>query len=295
MFENIIVGVDGRQGGRDAIALAQRLAGPRARITLACVYGSDWLLGRGAGEESPSARAEALKLLTREREQAGVSAELAPAGDRPVGQGLHELAEACAADLLVVGSSRRAPLGRVLLGDDTHAALDGAPCAVAVAPQSYAESPDAIVSIGVGYDGSPGGARALAAARELGEALAAEVTVLWVVSLQELSQAHPQPADWQRGAAEMVNERARQLAGLSGVHGQATYGGPREELEQFSRRVDLLVLGSRGYGPWERVFHGSISGHVIRHAACPVLVLAHRATEPANELAEPARPVELSV
>ena len=48
MFENILVGVDGRQGGRDAIALAKRLAAPDATITLAHVYGSEWSIGRAA-------------------------------------------------------------------------------------------------------------------------------------------------------------------------------------------------------------------------------------------------------
>jgi hypothetical protein len=48
MFSNVLVGVDGRQGGRDAIALARQLAPPQASMTLAHVYGSDWMLGRGA-------------------------------------------------------------------------------------------------------------------------------------------------------------------------------------------------------------------------------------------------------
>ena len=48
MFRSILVGVDGRRGGRDAIALAMRLAGPEARITLAHVYGGSWPAGRGA-------------------------------------------------------------------------------------------------------------------------------------------------------------------------------------------------------------------------------------------------------
>lgn len=37
MFINVLVGVDGRQGGCDAIALAEELAAPGARITLAHV------------------------------------------------------------------------------------------------------------------------------------------------------------------------------------------------------------------------------------------------------------------
>ncbi len=36
--------------------------------------------------------------------------------------------------------------------------------------------------------------------------------------------------------------------------------------------IDLLVLGSRGYGPVMRVLLGSVSGHVFRHAPCPLLV-----------------------
>ena len=39
MFDNVLVGVDGRQGGRDAIALARRLCAPEARIALAHVDG----------------------------------------------------------------------------------------------------------------------------------------------------------------------------------------------------------------------------------------------------------------
>src|SRR5579859_3719858 len=38
MFKDVLIGVDGRQGGRDAVALARELATPEARFTLAHVY-----------------------------------------------------------------------------------------------------------------------------------------------------------------------------------------------------------------------------------------------------------------
>ena len=38
MFKNVLVGVDGRAGGRDAIALASRLRDPDGELTLAHVY-----------------------------------------------------------------------------------------------------------------------------------------------------------------------------------------------------------------------------------------------------------------
>ena len=79
-------------------------------------------------------------MLDRERELAGIDAQLLVRGARPVGRGLHELAEEQRADLLVVGSTRHAVIGRVLMGDDCRAALDGAPCALGVAPADTVSS-----------------------------------------------------------------------------------------------------------------------------------------------------------
>jgi nucleotide-binding universal stress UspA family protein len=64
-----------------------------------------------------------------------------------------------------VGSSRRGLLGRVLMGDDMRGALNGAPCAIAIAPTDYSHEPVAMREIGVGYDGSPESRHALDLAR----------------------------------------------------------------------------------------------------------------------------------
>jgi nucleotide-binding universal stress UspA family protein len=39
------------------------------------------------------------------------------------------------------------------------------------------------------------------------------------------------------------------------------------------REIDLLVCGSRGYGPVRRVLLGGVSSRLIRRAACPVVVV----------------------
>jgi nucleotide-binding universal stress UspA family protein len=44
-------------------------------------------------------------------------------------------------------------------------------------------------------------------------------------------------------------------------------------LVKRSERLDLLVLGSRGYGPLSRVLLGSISRRVVSDARCAVLVV----------------------
>ncbi|HLM86280.1 MAG TPA: universal stress protein [Solirubrobacteraceae bacterium] len=128
MFKNVLVGVDGRANGRDAIALASQLVDPGGQLTLAHVH-----------RDEPTGREDSHKLLEEERARAGVEAELISVVSRSPGSGLHQQAQELDADLLVVGSCSHGVLGRVLLGDDSRAALDGAPCTVAIAAQGYAE------------------------------------------------------------------------------------------------------------------------------------------------------------
>ncbi|HSC04909.1 MAG TPA: universal stress protein, partial [Solirubrobacteraceae bacterium] len=286
MFDNVLIAIDGRQGGRDAIALAKQLAGPNASYSLAHVYGTA-VYTRGATGKHPVEHEASIRLLAAERTAANMEANLVSTGFVSPARGLHELAEHGGADLLVVGSSRHALLGRVLLGDDARASLDGAPCAVAIAPRGYADSPDRLLEIGVGYDGSPESERALIAARELARSHGARIRALSVVSLKNVRDEKPIPADWPETAERLVDERLNRLSELDGIEGEAVYGGPREELSRFSGEVDVLIVGSRGYGPLGRILHGSVSRYLVRHAACPLLVLARGAVgDPAAESAD---------
>jgi nucleotide-binding universal stress UspA family protein len=276
MFDNVLIGIDGRQGGRDAIALAKQLAGPNARFTLAHVYGPA-AYGRGAVQALPFEREASMRLLAAERKAASMTADLVCTGRMPPARGLHELAEQRMADLLVVGSSRHALLGRVLIGDDARESLSGASCAVAIAPRGYADSPDRLLEVGVGYDGSPESEYAIIAARDLARRHGARIRAISVVSLQNVRDEKPIPADWPEAAERLVDERLDRLSELGGVEGEAVYGGPREELSRFSGEVDLLIVGSRGYGPLGRMVHGSVSRYLVGHAASPLLVLVRGA------------------
>jgi len=162
MFNSVVVGIDDDEGGRDAIALAKMLAPDGARLMLAQVYQGDSAVSRATRPDYEAKQHERIReLLEHRRAEAGVEAELRWYGSPSVGRGLHELAELAGADLLVIGSSRRGLLGRVLIGDDTRAALNGAPCAVAIAPTGYRRQPAVMREIGIGYDGSPESKRAL--------------------------------------------------------------------------------------------------------------------------------------
>lgn len=50
-------------------------------------------------------------------------------------------------------------------------------------------------------------------------------------------------------------------------------GHPAKVLVAESSDADLLVVGSRGHGGFPGLLLGSVSGHVVRHAACPVVVV----------------------
>jgi nucleotide-binding universal stress UspA family protein len=274
MFENVIVGVDGRPNGRDAIALAMRLLAEGGKLTLANIHGSAANPMRAGTPEQLKKEQEASHaLLERERAETEVQAQLIGQFADSPGRGLHDLAEERDADLLVVGSCSRGPVGRVLLGDDTRGSLNGSPCAVAVATRDYAEHPRPLAAIGVGYDGSPESEIALSRAREVAERYRAVVRVLEVVTIPNYALTGFGAPALGEGIEQMLSEANERMAALEGVEGRAVYGLAGEELAAFGDEVQLLVVGSRGYGPMKRLILGSTSDYLERHARCSLLVL----------------------
>lgn len=272
MFKRIVVGVDGHVGGRDAIDLARNLLAPAGELTLAYVYSRD-LVSRDVMPGVEAVEAErAAELLERARREAGTPAIPYYIGSSSVGRGLHELADRIEADLLVVGSTRHGLLGRVLIADDTQDALNAAPCAIAVAPAGYARSSASLRRIGVGYDGSPESEHALALARDLARECDAELSALCAVSIPTEAFG-PGPLPLSDVIDPLVDQARKQLESLGDVVPHAVYGRAAEELALFSGTVDLLIIGSRGYGPVGRLVHGSTSRQLARSARCPLLVL----------------------
>jgi nucleotide-binding universal stress UspA family protein len=278
MFENVLVGIDGTSNGRDAIALAAQLVARDGRLTLANVRNDElhplYAVVPGArSDESGSS----LELLERERSDAQVQAEVVSVAAEDPGAGLHRQAEAQGADLLVVGSCGRGTFGRVMLGDDTRAALNGAPCAVAIAARGRAGYPTPIAKVGVAYNGSPESRGALAKAVEVARPTHASVTALEVVTIPSYLLSGLSAAAVGQSVELMLTEARARMGELEGAEGRVVYGLPGEELAAFGEEVDLLVVGSRGYGPVRRLVLGSTSDFLERHARCSLLVLPRAA------------------
>lgn len=55
-------------------------------------------------------------------------------------------------------------------------------------------------------------------------------------------------------------------------------GDPKEVIFHEVKRVcpDILVVGSRGLGPFQRVFVGTVSEYCSKHVNCPVIVVKRK-------------------
>ncbi len=282
MFKNVLVGVDGTSNGRDAIAFSTHLVDAGGQLTLAHVYSGQLAPLHVVTPDLVHEEREASEQLleTESSAAADIGAQLISIAATNPGRGLHQQAEEQQADLLVVGSCDRSGVGRVMLGDDTRASLNGASCAVAIASRGYAEHPAPISRIGVGYDGSAESREALAMARELAAPTQAAIQALEVVSIPTYAYSGLTAPSLGNDIEVMLSEANSRMKELAGVEGRAVYGIAGEELAVFGDQLDVLVVGSRSYGPLRRLVLGSTSDYLERHARCSLVVVPRLAGGP---------------
>ena len=70
------------------------------------------------------------------------------------------------------------------------------------------------------------------------------------------------------------------------VEADVSVGDPADFLIAASEFLDLLVCGSRGYGPTRAVLLGGVSRRVTSEAQCPVIVLARGAEDSLEALVD---------
>jgi nucleotide-binding universal stress UspA family protein len=282
MTPEIVVGVDDSAGAQDALVFATRLAScAGASVRLATVFPYSDVPGRSNSEAFRRyLEQDALELLRSTAKSVGVVSGTDAIADPSAPHALHSLAEATDAALLVVGSSHRGAVGRVVPGSTGERLLHGSPCPVAIVSRGYAKT-DTISTIGVGYDGSDESKAALEAACQLARHCGASLRVIRVFDATRVGA----PAlmtmpgwDSMRDDSEALqrkrfDETVAALPADIAVESFFTLGNPGRELASESWNVDLMVVGSRGYGPRSAVLLGGVGHTLIRKAACPVVVL----------------------
>ncbi len=293
MTRTIVVGYDGTDHGDDALALGRLLAGiADAELVVACAYPDD-PLGESAAalEVARELREEAEGKLKRAGAWLAADAEgaslRAVAGASP-SHVLHDLGEQLEADAIVVGATHHGKALRLLTGSTPDAVLNHAPCPVAVAPDGFRDVAPAGAAaaprqLAVAYDGSPEAQHALALAAGYARRTGARLRVVTAVNSAAVGVYPPPPLDVE--AYEELGQLARDsargqlddaIAALGAdvtAEGVVLDGDIVAALVEESAADDLLFTGSRAQGPFRRVLVGSVSTHLLRDAACPVVVV----------------------
>jgi nucleotide-binding universal stress UspA family protein len=275
MSRPILVGHDPQRPAHGPLDFGAAMAKvTRAALIIVCVRAAPPLLPLYGSEELPYAIADrnlaedcsaAMDEVDADMRAAGVPYETRTLEGTSAARALQVLAEEEQAGLIVLGAGRAAADGR--LGGSPTSLLHGAPCPVAAVPPSW--TPGAgLRTVGVGYVDSEEARRALADAYALARRAGAALRVITV-----MKGGADDLRDHRGRVEEEVHRALPAHDGDVAVEVEAVTGDPADGMIAASERVDVLVLGSRGYGPLRAVLLGSVSRRVTREARCPVIVL----------------------
>lgn len=283
MERKIVIGFDPEHGGSDVLRLGRLLAEVLAAkpIVLTALPWPTYLMGPADLQKQIDAemheRFAAIHSDLRE-----LDVETRAIASRSAAEALYELAENERAEMIVLGSCHRGPVGRTLAGSVGESLMHGAPCAVAVAPHGYAErDQDRLLRIAVAFDGSPEAWAALETGIGIAERCHGQLSVITVADYPQYGYGTEWLALSGQGFHDLEREEKERLLKLAlgripaGLEGQSrvVIGNAASTLAEASGEFDLMITGSRAYGPLRRTLLGSTTRKLIRASACPVLVL----------------------
>jgi len=239
------------------------------------IPGGDWRAMRGETET----------LLSRVRASCAPGARFAIDTDLSAARGLHRLVRREHRQLLALGSSLHGPLGEVSIGHKTRQLLDELECALAIAPRGLrSRGRFDLRRVAVGFDGGPEAVAALATAATLAAGSGAELIVRGV--LDDRIPALGWPHLWMGGIldawrevmddeAESLRAQMQKAVSALGVEAsvQVTRGRAADALRELSGDVDLLVIGSRRWGPLARLLLGGTGEALVHGATCSLVIV----------------------
>lgn len=282
----IVVAFDGTDVGEDALAVGGWLAASTGGTALVVdVYAdepvpvlpgiaSDFVAELRAGADSVLARARRLV-------PPSVTAEYLPVAAPSVARGLDRVARQRDAEMIVLGSCHRGVLRRTGIGKTADRLLHGAAVPILVAPRAIRDRElPAASTIGCAYVPTPDGDQALERAVDLAMRTGARLRLYTVVAHGvEASDTDRDRAAESASAARAAMREATEKAVSAlpselGAEVVLLEGGVVDALSTLGPDdCQVLVCGSRGYGPVGRVLLGGVSGRLIRKAMCPVMVV----------------------
>jgi nucleotide-binding universal stress UspA family protein len=279
----LIVGYKG-EAGSDVLVFAKRwVRASGEKVEVVTVYPGPAPIGPGRvdAEWVAYGREEAERLL------AEAKAELTdafPASYHSIGadsasHALHDLVEADPDTVVVLGSRKTRGLRRTSPGSTAERLLQGSTGPVALVPWDYESTEDHdLERVAVAFVDTPDGHAALPHASSLAPRLGATLTVLTVVPdtrvVPSFGDVRRFGAEQKAGYQAALDEALTTLPAEVKATGQLLDGSVVDALSDLTPdTVDLLICGSRGYGPARRVLLGGVSSRVLRHARVPVIVV----------------------
>ena len=192
--------------------------------------------------------------------------------------GLHELAEHDGTPLVVLGAHRTGEHARTFPGSTADRLFSGSSGPVAIVPRGYAATPGSVRRVTAAYIDTPDGRVALVHAARIAAHLDGELRVVSVVPDTRVTPALGEPARFGDGQRADYDSALREA--VAGVDpsvprsGVLLEGAVADTLSDIGPEdADVVVAGSRGYGPVRRVLLGGVSSRLVRHARVPVIVV----------------------
>lgn len=239
------------------------------------------LAGRGLREPAERAVADAQRIVAGPRT---VTTRLMDGDPRAAIVGF---AEDHGTDLIVLGARGLGAVASFVLGSVSLGVARHAPCPVLVCKGR----PRPVETVTVGLDGSGEAREALAWLARLPlekvrlrlvgvvEPIRYPATAPEVVSAQLLAAMQECEAERRAELEAVVAVASTEMQGsVAGVETDTLAGAPADVLvrDVDAHGADLLVVGARGQGAFQRALLGSVSEAVLRHASCPVLMVRRR-------------------
>ncbi|MDP7702120.1 universal stress protein [Mycobacterium sp. TY815] len=178
------------------------------------------------------------------------------------------------AEMIVVGSTGRSAIERVLLGSVSSGVVHSAKCPVAIIRDEASWKPRSMSApVLVGIDCSPTSERALAIAFDEASRRGVELTAVHAWSDMAVYQL-----PWLEWRTEAERNLAEYLAGWQEqypdvkVNRVIVLDHPGRALIEESEAAQLVVVGSHGRGGLSGMLLGSVSNGVVHAVRAPVIV-----------------------
>jgi nucleotide-binding universal stress UspA family protein len=288
-FRKLLCPIDFSPGSHHALQVATRMAREAdAELVLVhawyaplATFGGDYPLPADLVQENVDAAQRGLAAATDDAIRLGAPRVTSRVLHGVPWDQIVEIArEDPAVDLIVMGTHGRSGLARVLLGSVAEQVIRHAPCSVlaARAPGGVQPFRKVLCPIDFSEDSRP----ALERAAELAAPGGAGIALLHVIE-PAVALGNPPMGENNLSAVDRraTDELARWASDLEKrvsvpVNTEIRIGRPGAQalgVLDADPTFDLVIMGSHGRTGIRRVLLGSVAEKVLRHAACPVLIV----------------------